>query len=176
MAGARQDQLSWEGQHASEKVLGVGSLVVSFIRVERNTPSHCLYLGGPASNGLGLSIGLNQPGSLGCWLQLESGAEDPSKFLRKPSCLRGREESGNSTQAPVFRYGHKTGANTALCLPLKRDYSCLNISEATSLMVTNPDLGKTGSASELEVILHIHPQNTESLLLSARVVIGAVPQ
>lgn len=37
----------------------------SSIQAERNTPSHCLSLGGPGSDRLGLPTGLSQPGSLG---------------------------------------------------------------------------------------------------------------
>lgn len=65
MAGARQDQLSQEGQHAQGKLWGQIFSEGFSIQVERNTPSHCLSLGGPGSDRLGLSTGLSQPGSLG---------------------------------------------------------------------------------------------------------------
>lgn len=64
MAGTRQDQPSQEGQDASGKALGAGSLVSSSFQVERNTPHYGVCLGSPGTDRLGLFTVLIWPGSL----------------------------------------------------------------------------------------------------------------
>lgn len=84
--GSRQDQLSSEGQAGSwQAFAGVRSFDGSPIGVERNTPSHCLYLGGPGEERRGLSTGQSRSSSLEVPVMANSGTGEPSRPPRKPS-------------------------------------------------------------------------------------------